>query len=182
MALRILLSALGGLLSLASRVSHGMRAAITRDMIVEIATRDGVAHHFVFRDRRVTSGSGSAPSADCVLRFATSLEAFKTLASRRTIGRLYAGLLDGSVTIDGNPFHALWFYGLTQRVAPLAKRPRRATPPGAYKMPSTTVPWAARVTREPAAAELDPHWTSAVQQRARLRMMRVAAGEPTLAF
>jgi len=57
MALRILLSALGGLLSLASRVSHGMRAAITRDLIVEIATRDGVAHHFVFRDRRVTTGS-----------------------------------------------------------------------------------------------------------------------------
>jgi hypothetical protein len=44
------------------------------------------------------------------------------------------------------------------------------------------VPWAARITREPVATELDPTWENAARQRAKLKMMRVVAGEPTLEF
>jgi hypothetical protein len=182
MALRILLAALSTLLSIASRALGSMRAAITRDIVVGIETNDGVAHRFIFRDRTMTSASGSTPAADCVLRFATSSQALTTLLSRHTVSRLYEGLLDGSVTINGNPFHVLWFYDLTQWVVPLAAHPSWATPPGAYKAPSTTVPWAARITREPVATELDPAWPDAAHQRAKLRMMRVVAGEPTLEF
>jgi hypothetical protein len=98
------------------------------------------------------------------------------------MSRLYEGSLEGTITIEGNPFHALWFYDLTQWVAPLAARPSWATPPGAYVAPSTTVPWAARITREPVATELDPKWADAARQRERLKMMRVVAGEPTLDF
>ena len=182
MALRILLGLLGALLSIASRVSTGVRAAITRDMVVEIATGDGVAHHYVFRDRGVTSHAGSAPSPDCVLRFATASQALAILLSRQAIHKLYQGLVDGSITVQGNPFHALWFYDLTQWVVPLAQRTSWATPPGAYKAPSTTAPWASRITREPVATELDPSAEGAVRRRATLKMMRVAAGEPTLEF
>jgi hypothetical protein len=182
MALRILLAALGMLLSIASRALGSTRAAITRDIVVGIETKDGVAHRFIFRDRTMTSASGSAPAADCVLRFATSSQALATLLSRHAVTRLYEGLLDGSVTIEGNPFQVLWFYDLTQWVVPLAARPSWTAPPGAYTAPSTTVPWAERITREPVATELDPTWEDAARQRAKLKMMRVATGEPTLEF
>jgi hypothetical protein len=182
MALSILLAALGTFLSIASRARGSIRAAITRDIVVGIETKDGVSHRFIFRNRTMTSASGSAPPADCVLRFATSSQALATLLSRHTVTRLYEALLDGSVTIEGNPFRVLWFYDLTQWVVPLAARPSWTTPPGAYKVPSTTVPWAARISREPVATELDPTWQDAARQRAKLKMMRVVAGEPTLEF
>jgi hypothetical protein len=71
---------------------------------------------------------------------------------------------------------------MTQRVAPLGERLRWKTPPGAYVTPSPTVAWAKRITREPVAMELDPSWEGARRQRDKLKIMRVAAGEPTLEF
>jgi hypothetical protein len=182
MALRILLTLLGALLSIASRFVSGMRAAITRDLTIAIETGEGIAHHFAFRDRVITSASGRGTAPDCVLRFATSSQALAALTSRHASHLIYQGLLEGTITIEGNPFHAMWFSDLTQWVVPLAARPSWSTPPGAYTEPSTTAPWAARITREPVATELDPGWAGAAEQRAKLRMSRVAAGEPTLEF
>jgi len=182
MALRILLALLGRLLSAASRVGSGLCAAITRDIVIGIETDDGVAYRFVFRDRVISGTSGREPAADCVIRFATASQALSALKSRHAMSRIYAGALDGTVAIEGNPFHAMWFYDLTQWVVPLAARPAWTTPPGAYTRPNTTAVWAARITRVPVATELDPKWEDAWRQRARLKMMRVAAGEPALSF
>jgi len=55
MALRILLAVLGTLFGLWSRLSPSFRGAITRDLVFEISSEDGVGRHFVFRDRRVSS-------------------------------------------------------------------------------------------------------------------------------
>jgi hypothetical protein len=182
MALRILLHFLGALLAVASRASDRFRRAITRDLVFEISTEDGVAHHFVFRGRRVSSHSGKAPAADCRLRFASASRGLRTLVSRHTVSQLLNGVVDGTIVIEGNAFHLLWFYEMTQRVVPLAERVSFPTPPGAYVAPSTTAAWAKRITREPVATALDPAWEGAVRQRAKLKMMRVAAGEPTLEF
>jgi len=182
MALRLLLAVLGALLSAASRRIDGMRAAITRDLVIGIETGDGVAHRFVFRARAMTSESGHEASADCTIRFVSSRQALVALASRSAMSRIYEGVLDGTVRIDGNPFHAMWFYDLTQWVVPLAARPAWSTPPGAYVEPDTIAAWAKRITREPVAAELDPKWEGAARNRAKLKMMRVVAGEPALRY
>jgi hypothetical protein len=182
MALRLLLAVLGTLLSAASRRIGGIRAAITRDLVIGIETGDGVAHRLVFRARAMTSRSGGVPAADCTIRFANSRQALAALTSRNAMSRIYGGVLDGTVGIEGNPFHAMWFYDLTQWVVPLAARPTWSTPPGAYVEPNTIAAWAKRVTREPAAAELDPKWEGAARNRAKLKMMRVVAGEPALRY
>jgi len=182
MVLRTLLALMGALLALASRVSASFRGAITRDLIVEISSDDGVARHYLFRDRRVSSRAGRAPNPDCALRFATASQGVRALTARHGVSHLVAGLLDGTVSIDGNPLVLMWFSDLTQRVAPSAGKVRWSTPPGAYVTPSTTAAGAKRITREPPAAELDASWTGAVVSRAKLTMMRVAAGEPTKEF
>ena len=182
MVLRILLALMGGLLALASRTRASVRQAITRDLVVEIASDDGVAHHYVFRDRRVWSRAGKAPAPDCALRFATAAQGARALTSRHTVTHLVAGLLEGTVSIRGNPLLLNWFADLTQRVVPNGATVRWGTPPGAYVAPSDTVAAAERITREPPAAALDPQWQGAVRNRAKLTMMRVAAGEPTKEF
>jgi hypothetical protein len=182
MALQILLTLLGFLLAIASRTSSGFRQAVTRDLVVEISSGDGVARHFVSRNGAVSSHAGRAREPDCVLRFASAGLGVQAFLSRHTFKYVYKGLLEGSVQIQGNPMHLLWFYDLTQRVIPLAESVAWVTPPGAYVTPSDTFPWAKRITREPVAVELDRNWEAAVRQRAKLRMMRVAAGEPTIEF
>ena len=182
MVLRIVLRALGALLLVASRTMGRVRAAITRDIVIGIETADGVACRFIFQGKGMKYRSGHSPTAESVLRFASSSQALSTLLSRHAISVLYSGLLEGSITVEGNPFHVLWFYDLTQCVLPLALRPSWTAPPGAYTEPSAVLPWTSRVTREPVTAKLDPKWEEAVRQRAKLKMMRVASGEPTLEF
>src|SRR5438477_268831 len=106
MALRILLALMGGLLALASRTRASVRQAITRDLVVEIASDDGVAHHYVFLDRRVWSRAGKAPAPDCALRFATAAQGARALTSRHTVTHLVAGLLEGTVSIRGGTARA----------------------------------------------------------------------------
>jgi hypothetical protein len=182
MALRALLTLMGALLAIASRASTGIRRAITRDLVIEISTDDGVAHHFVFRDRLASGHSGKAPAADSALRFATASQAVRTLLARHPVSQLVAGLLDVTVSVRGNPFHVLWFAELAQQIVPTAARVRWATPPGAYVAPDPSLAAANRITREPACAALDPAWTEAARAREKLVMMRVAAGEPAKEF
>ena len=180
--LRVLLAVMGSLLAIASRTSAGFRRAITRDLVIEIATDDGVAHHFVFRGGRASSHAGRAAAADCVLRFATASQAVRTLLARHTVSHLVAGLLDGTVSVRGNPFHLLWFADLAQQIVPTAARLRWSTPPNAYVAPNPALAAAKRITREPAVSALDPGWTEAARAREKLVMIRVAAGEPSKEF
>ena len=182
MSLRVLLALLGFLLAIASRTSSRLRQAITRELVVEISGGEGVARHFAFRNRVISSQAGRARAPDCALRFASARLGVRAFLSRHPFTYIYKGLLDGTVQLQGNPMLLLWFYDLTQRVFPLAESVSWDTPPRAYVAPSDTVLWANRITREAAAVELDQDWEPAVRQRAKLRMMRVAAGESTMEF
>jgi hypothetical protein len=178
MALRILLAALGGLMAVASRWSDAFRRQLTRDVVVEIGSDDGIARHFVFRNRRASSRSGRATSPDCALRFATARQGFSILTAKEGPARLFDGLVDGSVAIEGNVALSSWFSGLVAAVVPGAPKLRlRATPPGAYVKPSSSPEVSQFITREPPERELDSSWTKAVEARKKLAMVRVAGGE-----
>jgi len=184
MLLRLLLQTLGTLMGLASRTSDRFRCQITRDLVFEVRSDDGVAHHYAFRDRRVAGRAGRAAQPACSLRFATARQGFACLTARDGPQRLVQGLFDGSISVEGNPALLLWFQGLPGALLPDAlvalSPPLRlpATPPGAYRVPKPSSPASRFITREAAVAELDPEWRSAARQRAKLRMLRTAAGKP----
>jgi len=183
MALRVLLTVLGWTLAVASRWSEAFRCQLSRDVVIEIRSDDGVAHQFVFRGRRVTGVPGRTHQADCAIRFATASQGFATFTAADGSRRLFAGMLDGTVTIEGRPALASWFQGLVPAAIPgmpVLRLP--ATPPAPYVRPTSSEEVSRRITREPVARELDPSWTSAVAARKKLLMMRVAAGEPLKPF
>ena len=183
MALRVLLWALGVLMASAGRRSDRFRRQLTRDVILEIVSDDGVARHYTVRNRRVISRSGRTNNSDCTLRFATATQGFSTLIARNANARMIEGLLDGSIRIEGRMPLLLWFQGLIQRVAPAAPALRLpATPPDAYRTPSSSPEVSRFITREPAVSELDPEWTHAIAARRKLQMIRAAAGEPIPPF
>jgi hypothetical protein len=183
MALRVLLTILGGMMALASRCSDRFRRQLARDVVVEVSSDDGAARHFLFRDRRVTSRPGRAARADCALRFATARQGFSILTSRDASNRLFDGLLDGSVRIEGRTVLFGWFQGLVAAVVPGSPRLRLpATPPGAVVAPTSSPEVSRFITREPPERELDPSWKNAVEARKKLVLTRVVRGEPPKPF
>jgi hypothetical protein len=179
--LRVLLAALGVLLTIGCRVSERFRQQITRDLVIEVSSTDGAAHHYVFRraNRSVSSRLGRAPSSDLALNFDSGLLGFRTLIRPDAIGEIHRLLLGRRATYTGNATYVLWFWGLTRMVLPygLEKRVPGDGFPGALTAPNPSSKVHDRVTREPVATELDPTWTAAHAARDRMPMVRGSRGD-----
>ena len=178
--LGVLLAALGLLMAGASRVRPAFRRQVTRDVVVEISSAGGVAHHYAFHaaTRSMASRRGTATDPSVALRFESPWLGVGCLLSRRCVGRIHAALLARRATVAGNAVLLLWFYPLTRLVIPYARqRPLRAPLPGASTAPDPAGRVATRTVREPAVAALDPSWTGALERRDAMAIARAARGE-----
>jgi hypothetical protein len=182
LVLRLVLAVLARAMSLASWGSSRFRAALSRDLVVALATKDGVAFHFVVSGRRVRGRRGKPASADFTLTFTSSGQALACLLSPSSVGKVLNGVLDGTIEHEGSLVLLLWFDGRVQQVVPLREPIRLpARFPGAYLVPRQDAA-AAQTTREPAVESLDADWPAAWRQRNKLVMVRAAAGEPEAKF
>ncbi len=179
--LRVLLWGLGHGLAMASRVSAPIRSQITRSLTVEISADDGVARHWNFdaQRRRVSSAAGRSGAPDFAVRFTRSGRALRALTSARAVDRIMGGLSHGAVRLEGNPLILLWFGGLARRLVPAGRAgsSRRALP-GGYLAHDPAANGVEKILIEPPVRELDPHWTAALNARARLWIVRGACGDP----
>ncbi len=177
MSFRVILWLVGALLACASRVSPRVRRQIGRDLAVCVRTRDGVARTFVFRDRRVSSVARDTPDAACVLTFANASQGTRCFLAADCIDRIIDALAQETVTVTGEATFVVWFYEMTMACLPW-HTPRITDLPDRYVAHDPASKVASRITREPAAAALDPQWTAAVRQREKLIMWEVARGAP----
>jgi hypothetical protein len=182
-ALQVLLTALGVMMTLASRRVDRFRRQVTRDLLIEIRSDDGARQQYRLdaATRQLTlprRPGGRAGSADCTLIFPTARDGLLALLSPRAIGRIVEGMNTGDTRIEGNPVLLLWFHGLTRIVAPIGRtrRPRRPAPVP-VRTPERDAPWAKRIIREPPVAELSRDWPQAWAAREKLLQIRAAAGE-----
>jgi hypothetical protein len=153
---------------------------ITRSFTFEISTDDGVARQWVFdhHRRRVTTSAGSPNTADHTLRFTSSREALRVLASSHVVERLADGLYRETARIEGHPLVSVWFLSLTGTFIPIgrATETHRALP-GAYVKHEPASNGNEEIIIEPAVNQLDPRWTNAWAARAKLWIVRGANGE-----
>jgi hypothetical protein len=179
-ALRWLLWALAQALVLAARSRSSVRLQITRSFTFEISTDDGVARQWVFDDhrRRVTTSAGSHNTADNTLRFTSSGEALRVLASPDAVDRMADGLYRETARIEGHPLIPVWFLSLMRTFVPIG----RATGyhwalPGSYVTHDPASNGNEEIIIEPAVNRLDPRWTNAWTARSKLWIIRGANGE-----
>lgn len=177
MLFRLVLWLIGVLLAVASRASPRLRAQLARDMTFNLASKDGGARSFHFRDRRVTSHSGLTPNAECSVSFQSGAQAVRILLASDAVAQIVAGLAAHEIELDGEPTTVLWFYEMVIAYAPWHKA-HFETMPDAYTAPSTSVKVDDRITREPAVAALDPARSDAIKQREKLVIWRVGRGAP----
>ena len=184
LVLRVLLASVGRLMAATSRVDPVLRSCITRDIVFEISTEEGVARHWRFDGvtRRVSFHRGRAADPDCAMRFANAAVAVRTLLARDPAAADKA-IDGGAMRIEGSPWLALWFSGLAKRLTMMGRwRVRRRRLPHPYVQHDPSSRMARFITVEPPQRELDPSWEAAWKQRAKLAVVRVPAGEPPQPF
>ena len=172
---RIVLSSIGLLLAIASRVHSRTRAQIGRDMTVTIGSRGGPQRSYVFENRRVSSHAGGDPDAIMILTFPSSADAVRILLAKDAVLRIVRGLCTRDIELTGMPAHVLWLYEMVFGFVPW-RRKRYYVAPNAYVAADPNGKVADRITREPPQAELDPGWADAHVQREKMEMWRVGKG------
>jgi hypothetical protein len=175
---RLVLASLGLGMSVACRLSARFRSQVTRELVVQVGSADGVVHHYRFAPRTVTSISGPSSNPTLNLCFDNASLGTITLLSPRAVGRIVNTLLARTATYQGNAVLLLWFYGLTRFVLPIGRSKRvRPPPPDAYVQPDLKSKVADSIVREPPSDALDPTWTAAHEQHAKMIMIRGSGGE-----
>lgn len=174
---KMVLATLGQGMELACRSSETFRRQLARELIIEVGSADGVAHHYAFALRSVTSHVGAVAAPTVALKFANARQGLLALASKQAVGRIVHALIEGGAELRGNAVILLWFYGLTRFVLPYSKVGPLAEPlPDGYVAHNPKSLVASRITLEPAVTELDANWHGAHQRRATMAMIRSSAG------
>lgn len=168
-------------LKVACRFSKTFRTQITRDVIIQAGSAEGIVQHYVFAPGKINSYSGPSNNTSIEtlsLTFDNAWLALVILLSPGTCGSINRALLDHKAEYEGNAVLLLWFWPLTRYVLPYDKvGPLKRPLPDAYIALSDTIKVASQITREPVETELDPSWKLAHERRSQMAMLRMANGE-----
>ncbi|WP_213877957.1 helicase [Pseudomonas sp. dw_358] len=126
MKFRLLLWAMGWLMARASRQNPAFQQQLVdRDLVFQLQTLDGkVARHFVVKDMRIRSRSGTVPQPAFAIAFKDAAFGFETLQAKNKQLAFMQGIQDKTIQIKGNPALVIWFQGLTKYLKP--KKPKSA--------------------------------------------------------
>jgi hypothetical protein len=180
-SLRLLLFTLGHGLALASRIVPSVRSQVTRTLTFEISSDDGVARqwHFNAPQRRITTQAGRSLPSTNGLRFQSSGAAVRVLLSPHRERLVVEGIQRGTIRVEGALFAMYWFFGLTRKVIAIDRENGPTSPmPNPYLRHDPRSNGAEQIIIEPAVERLDPKWTNAWEQRAKLLGVRATTGEP----
>ncbi|UVJ43956.1 helicase [Pseudomonas sp. LS1212] len=123
MKFRFLLWAMGLLMAKASRKNPAFQQQLTdKNLVFQLQTLDGkVARHFIVKDMRITSRSGTVPEPAFAIAFKDAAFGFQTLQAQNKQLAFMQGIQDKTIQIKGNPALVIWFQGLTKYLKPKKK-------------------------------------------------------------
>lgn len=124
MKFRFLLWALGLLMARASRKNPAFQQQLAdKALVFQLQTLDGkVARHFIVKDQRISSRSGTYPEPAFAIVFKDAAYGFATLQAKNKQLAFMTGIQDQSIQIKGNPALVMWFQGLMKYLKPRKKK------------------------------------------------------------
>lgn len=123
MKFRFLLWAMGLLMAKASRNNPAFQQQLAdKDLVFQLQTLDGkAARHFIVKDLRISSKSGTHPAPAFAIAFKDAAFGFATLKAKNKQLAFMQGIQDKSIQIKGNPALVIWFQGLMKYLKPKKK-------------------------------------------------------------
>ncbi|AIL64315.1 helicase [Pseudomonas alkylphenolica] len=123
MKFRFILWAMGLLMAKASRKNPAFQQQLAdKDLVFQLQTLDGkVARHFIVKDLRISSQSGTHPQPAFAIAFKDAAFGFATLQAKNKQLAFMQGIQDKSIQIKGNPALVIWFQGLMKYLKPKKK-------------------------------------------------------------
>ncbi|MBA1275026.1 helicase [Stutzerimonas azotifigens] len=125
MKFRFLLWMLGRLMAKASRTNPDFQQQLAgKDLTFQLHSLDGkVARHFVVKDQRISSSSGSIAEPAFAIGFKDSAYGYATLTAKNKQLAFMQGIQNKDIQIQGNPALVVWFQSLTKYLKPRKKKP-----------------------------------------------------------
>ncbi len=124
MKFKLLLWLLGFSLQRASKINPKFQDKLEgKDLTLEVSSEDGVAYHYIFKNKTVMSypGRASKPTflsqvhkPDMTIRFKSAKAGFKTLTAKDKQFAMMHGLENKQISIEGNVLYLGWFQTLGQ--------------------------------------------------------------------
>ncbi|MFJ2487935.1 SCP2 sterol-binding domain-containing protein [Pseudomonas sp. NPDC087639] len=126
MKFRFLLWMLGLLMGKASRTNPAFQQQLgDKDLVFQMQTLDGkVARHFVVKNQRITSKSGTYAEPAFAIAFKDAAYGFATMQAKNKQLAFMQGIQDKSIQIKGNPALVMWFQGLMKYLKPRKAKPK----------------------------------------------------------
>jgi hypothetical protein len=113
------------------------------------------------------------------LRFPSSGAALRVLLSPHWARLIADGIQHGTTRVEGALFAVYWFFGLTRKFIAIGRENGPRGPlPDPYLRHDPRSNGSEQIIIEPAIERLDPKWTNAWEQRAKLLGVRATTGEP----
>ena len=124
MKFRFLLWMLGLLMTRASRNNPAFQQQLAgKDLTFQLQTCDGkVARHFVVKDQRVSSRSGTVAMPAFAISFKDAAYGFATMQAKNKQLAFMQGIQDKCIQVTGNTGLVMWFQGLTKYLKPRKKK------------------------------------------------------------
>jgi hypothetical protein len=124
MKFRLLLWALGLLMARASRKNPAFEQQLAgKDLTFQLQTADAkVARHFIVKDQRVSSRSGTVAEPAFAIVFKDAGYGFATLQAKNKQLAFMQGIQDKHIQITGNTGLVMWFQGLMKYLMPRKKK------------------------------------------------------------
>jgi hypothetical protein len=120
MKFRFLLWAMGLMMARASRNNPAFAQQLKdKDLVFQLQTLDGkIARHFIVRDQRVSSRSGSVEQPAFAIAFKDAKYGYDTLQASNKQLAFMQGIQDKHIQIKGNPALVVWFQDAMKYLKP----------------------------------------------------------------
>ena len=124
MKFRFLLWMLGLLMARASRNNPAFQQQLAgKHLTFQLQTSDGkVARHYIVRDQRVSSASGTVAEPAFSIAFKDAAYGFATLQAKNKQLAFMQGIQDKHIQVVGNTGLVMWFQGLMKYLKPRKKK------------------------------------------------------------
>lgn len=128
MKFRLLLWALGFLMTCASRINPNFRKRLkNKDLVFQLTSDDGAARHYIVRNERVKARSGAIESPAFGINFSSAKKGVEALTAKHAQAVFMQGIQNKDIIIQGDPALVMWFQSLTKVLIPKKKNKAKAS-------------------------------------------------------
>lgn len=115
MKFKLLLWTLGFMMKRASRKNPSFQKTLEgQDLTFQLSSKDGVARHYIVKDKQVYPVAGTTTEPTFELSFSSATKGFEILTAKNTQEAFMRGVQEQNIVATGDLSKVMWFQTMTR--------------------------------------------------------------------